>query len=308
MTALRLRGLTKRFGDVVAVAGIDLDVLPGECFGLLGPNGAGKTTTIEICEGLTEPDTGEVEVLGRSWSADSRALRERLGIQLQDTQLSEKLTVEETVRLFRSFYPRGHAVSAVIELVQLEEKRRARVNTLSGGQKQRLALACALVGDPEMVFLDEPTTGLDPQARRQVWELVERLQSMQRTIMLTTHYMEEAERLCDRVAVMDHGRIIALGSPRELIETLGAGQVVFFSLADGATMSLEAIDRAVTSLRPARAIDGGWELQVTAPHEAVPALLAEVARQGVSLAELRTHSPTLEDVFVSLTGRALRDA
>ncbi|HSL71460.1 MAG TPA: ABC transporter ATP-binding protein [Longimicrobiales bacterium] len=305
--ALSLRGLTKRFGDVVAVAGIDLDVRPGECFGLLGPNGAGKTTTIEICEGLTAADSGEVEVLGHGWSGNGRALRERLGIQLQDTQLSEKLTVEETLRLFRSFYSRGHAVSTIIELVQLDEKRRARVGTLSGGQKQRLALGCALVGDPELIFLDEPTTGLDPQARRQVWELVERLQSRDRTIMLTTHYMEEAERLCDRVAIMDHGRIIALGTPRELIAGLGAGQVVFFSVADDAALSVEAIAQAVNSLRPAHAIDGGWELQVAAPHQAVPALLVELARQGVSLAELRTHSPTLEDVFVSLTGRALRD-
>jgi ABC-2 type transport system ATP-binding protein len=306
--ALSIRNLAKRFGDVVAVAGIDLEVQPGECFGLLGPNGAGKTTTIEICEGLTDADSGEVVVLGRRWSDDARALRERLGIQLQDTQLSDKLTVEETLRLFRSFYPRGHTVSSVIELVQLEEKRRARVVTLSGGQKQRLALACALVGDPELVFLDEPTTGLDPQARRQVWELVERLQSMQRTIMLTTHYMEEAERLCDRVAIMDHGRIIALGTPRELIASLGAGQVVFFSIADGANVSVDAISQSVKALRQARSVDGGYELQVTAPHQAVPALLAELARQNVSLAELRTHSPTLEDVFVALTGRALRDA
>ncbi|MGH7467958.1 MAG: ATP-binding cassette domain-containing protein [Longimicrobiales bacterium] len=307
-SALSLRGLTKRFADVIAVAGLDLEVQAGECFGLLGPNGAGKTTTIEICEGLTAADSGDVQILGQRWSGNGRALRERLGIQLQDTQLSEKLTVEETLRLFRSFYPRGHAVNTIIELVQLEEKQRARVGTLSGGQKQRLALGCALVGDPELIFLDEPTTGLDPQARRQVWELVERLQSRERTILLTTHYMEEAERLCDRVAIMDHGRIIALGTPRELIASLGAGQVVFFSLANGAAFSLEGITQAVRSLRPARAVEGGWELQVSAPHEAVPALLAELARQDVSLAELRTHSPTLEDVFVSLTGRALRDA
>jgi ABC-2 type transport system ATP-binding protein len=307
-SALSLRGLTKRFGDVIAVAGIDLEVQSGECFGLLGPNGAGKTTTIEICEGLTAADSGEVQILGRSWSRDERALRERLGIQLQDTQLSDKLTVEETLRLFRSFYARGHEVGDVIELVQLEEKRRARVGTLSGGQKQRLALGCALVGDPELIFLDEPTTGLDPQARRQVWDLVERLQSRERTIMLTTHYMEEAERLCDRVAIMDHGKIISLGTPRELIASLGAGQIVFFSVANGASLSLEPITTAVSSLRPIRALDAGWELQVAAPHEAVPALLGELARQNVSLSELRTHSPTLEDVFVSLTGRALRDA
>jgi len=309
--ALLVRGLRKRFDDVVAVDGLDLSVRQGECFGLLGPNGAGKTTTIEICEGLTVPDAGEVVVLGRRWSRDADALRQRLGIQLQETQLAEKLTVDETLRLFRSFYARGRPVNDVIALVQLGEKRRARVGTLSGGQKQRLALACALVGDPELVFLDEPTTGLDPQARRQVWDLVEELKRMGRTIVLTTHYMEEAERLCDRVAIVDHGRIIAEGTPRELVAGLGAQQIVFFALDEGTAVTpdaLEAIGRTVRAAHPARATDGGWELHVSAPHHAIPALLGELAQRGLPLAELRTHSPTLEDVFVSLTGRALRDA
>ena len=308
---LLVRGLRKRFDDVVAVDGLDLAVRQGECFGLLGPNGAGKTTTIEICEGLTAPDAGEVVVLGRRWSRDADALRQRLGIQLQETQLAEKLTVDETLRLFRSFYARGRPVGDVIALVQLGEKGRARVGTLSGGQKQRLALACALVGDPELVFLDEPTTGLDPQARRQVWDLVEELKRMGRTIVLTTHYMEEAERLCDRVAIVDHGRIIAEGTPRELVAGLGAQQIVFFALDEGTVVApdaLEAIGRAVRAAHPARATDGGWELHVSAPHHAIPALLGELAQRGLPLAELRTHSPTLEDVFVSLTGRALRDA
>ena len=206
-----VRGLRKAYSDVVAVDGLDLEVRSGECFGLLGPNGAGKTTTIEICEGLTKADAGTVELLGLNWETGAAELRQRLGVQLQETQLSEKLTVEETLRLFHSFYRRGPAVSAVIEMVQLEEKLKSRVGGLSGGQKQRLALACALVGDPDLLFLDEPTTGLDPQARRQLWDLIERFKTEGRTIILTTHYMDEAERLCERVAVMDHGKVIALG-------------------------------------------------------------------------------------------------
>src|SRR5688572_21746455 len=247
---LLVRGLRKRFDDVVAVDGLDLSVRQGECFGLLGPNGAGKTTTIETCEGLTVPDAGEVVVLGRRWSRDADALRQRLGIQLQETQLAEKLTVDETLRLFRSLYARGRPVDDVVALVQLGEKRRARVGTLSGGQKQRLALACALVGDPELVFLDEPTTGLDPQARRQVWDLVEELKRMGRTIVLTTHYMEEAERLADRVAIVDHGRVIALGTPRSLIESLGAEHVVEFAVAAGGRRDGAALDESSLATVP----------------------------------------------------------
>ena len=310
--ALLVRNLRKRYDDVVAVDGLDLSVATGECFGLLGPNGAGKTTTIEICEGLTTPDEGEVAIAGQRWDHDARALRERIGIQLQETQLSEKLTVEETVRLFRSFYRKGQPVSHVIGLVQLDEKRKARVGTLSGGQKQRLALACALIGDPELLFLDEPTTGLDPQSRRQLWELVESLRAQGRTILLTTHYMDEAERLCDRVAIVDHGKVIALGTPRELIAGIAAAQVVFFALEGGEGAldadAVAAIGRATGATRPPRATDSGWELHVAAPHEAIPLLLEELRRRGLRTTELRTHSPTLEDVFVTLTGRALRDA
>src|ERR687895_707341 len=243
--ALSVRNLRKTYGDVVAVARLDLEVRRGECFGLLGPNGAGKTTTIEICEGLTTPDSGDVEVLSRRWNTDERELRELLGIQLQDTQLAEKLTVEETLKLFRSFYQRGRDVADVLATVQLEEKRRGRVGTLSGGQKQRLALACAIVGDPELLFLDEPTTGLDPQARRQVWDLIEALKAAGRTIVLTTHYMEEAERLADRVAIVDHGRVIALGTPRELIASLGAEHVVEFALAADRHGTAGALDESV---------------------------------------------------------------
>ena len=306
--ALRVTGLRKRFGDVVAVDGLDLTVAAGECFGLLGPNGAGKTTTIEICEGLTTPDEGTVEVLGRRWDEDERALRERLGIQLQETQLAEKLTVQETVRLFRSFYARGRSVDEVIELVQLGEKRDARVGKLSGGQKQRLALACAMVGDPELLFLDEPTTGLDPQSRRQLWDLIVELKASGRSIVLTTHYMDEAERLCDRVAIVDHGRVIALGSPRELIVGLGAEHVVEFT-SPGATDGVLRAEvlQALDGVKSAREHDGRWSLEVVQLSRAVPALLAELARRGLPLGELATHSATLEDVFVSLTGRQLRD-
>jgi ABC-2 type transport system ATP-binding protein len=249
--ALVVSGLRKSYGDVVAVDGLDLSVKNGECFGLLGPNGAGKTTTIEVCEGLLARDSGGVEVLGRTWEDNAGELRERLGIQLQDTQLAEKLTVRETLALFRSFYRRGRKVADVIDMVQLGEKSDARVGTLSGGQKQRLAVACALVGDPELLFLDEPTTGLDPQSRRQLWGLIEEFRAAGRTVVLTTHYMDEAERLCERVAIVDHGHVIALGTPAELIKSIGA------------------------------------------KHHPP--------------AEPRTTSATLEDVFVMLTGRTLRD-
>jgi len=306
-TVLRVRDLRKAYKDVVAVSGLDLEVQAGECFGLLGPNGAGKTTTIEICEGLTQRDTGEVEVLGLNWEANAKALKQRLGIQLQETQLSEKLTVEETVRLFRSFFHKGPTTEHVIGLVQLEEKRRSRVGTLSGGQKQRLALACALVGDPELLFLDEPTTGLDPQARRQLWELIEEFKRAGRTIVLTTHYMDEAERLCERVAIMDHGKIIALGSPRELVASIGVEHVVEFSVEAGEALDADVL-RTLEGVRDVRTDNGVVRMQVTALHSAVPALLAELVRRGIRLTELRTHSATLEDVFVTLTGRHLRDA
>ena len=303
--ALRVRTLRKTYKDVVAVDGIDLEVQTGECFGLLGPNGAGKTTTIEICEGLTEPDSGEVELLGLHWKTDSEALRQRLGIQLQETQLSDKLTVLETLQLFRSFFRQGPGAEEAIQKVQLEEKRDARVGNLSGGQKQRLALACALVGDPDLLFLDEPTTGLDPQARRQLWDLIEEFKLAGRTILLTTHYMEEAEVLCDRVAIMDHGKVISQGTPRELIASIGVEQVVEFSVGN-TTLDLASIGR-IPGVRDVRSENGSVLMQVTELHQAVPALLAELGRQGVPLTELRTHSATLEDVFVHLTGRHLRD-
>ena len=303
--ALRCSGLVKRYGDVTAVNGLDLEVRRGECFGMLGPNGAGKTTTIEILEGLNTPDAGEVLVLGQRWGqGDDRALRERLGIQLQETRLHEKLSVEETVRLFRSFYQRGPSPAQVLARVQLEEKRKAWVGKLSGGQKQRLSVACSLVNDPEVLFLDEPTTGLDPQSRRQLWDLVAAFQAEGGTVLLTTHYMEEAEQLCDRVAVIDHGRVIALGAPDQLIASLGADHVVFFTVEG--TLDLVAV-RALPAVVEVRVEREGYSLTVREPHLAIPGLLAELARQRLELASLTTHHATLEDVFVSLTGRTLRD-
>ena len=303
--AIRASGLVKRYKDVLAVAGLDLEVRGGECFGLLGPNGAGKTTTVEMLEGLLRPDAGSIEVLGMRWTEHERALRERIGVALQETQLADKLTVTETIRLFRSFYRRGHAVDEVVAMVELEEKRSARVGKLSGGQKQRLALACALVSDPEVLFLDEPTTGLDPQARLHVWAIVESFLAGGGTVLLTTHYMEEAARLAQRVAIMDHGRIIASGTPAGLIASLGAEQIVEF-VADG------AVDAAALAALPgvgaADRRNGGWMLSVRDIGSALPALLAEVGRRGARIGSLRTHEATLEDVFVHLTGRGLRDA
>jgi ABC-2 type transport system ATP-binding protein len=305
-TPLSVHQLRKAYGEVVAVDGLDLEVRAGECFGLLGPNGAGKTTTIEICEGLTPADSGEVVILGRRWGSDDRQLRELLGISLQETQFSEKLTVAETVRLFRSFYLQGPPADRVIDTVQLGEKAGARVGQLSGGQRQRLALACALVGNPQLLFLDEPTTGLDPQSRRQLWEVIEGFKASGRSILLTTHYMEEAERLCERVAIVDHGRVIALGTPRELIESLGAEHVLEFAIAGSGSLEEGAL-AALDGVGSAARRNGTYRLQVAELHRTMPALLGELRRQGAQLTELRTHSATLEDVFVALTGRQLRD-
>ena len=303
-TAVRCTGLFKRYADVVAVNGLDLEVRRGECFGLLGPNGAGKTTAIEILEGLTEPDAGEVEILGTSWQRSGRDLRERLGISLQETQLNEKLTVGETVRLFRSFYRRGRDPEAVLTRLSLDEKRNARVGKLSGGQKQRLAVACALVGDPEVLFLDEPTTGLDPQSRLQLWQQVMDFRATGGTVLLTTHYMDEAERLCDRVAIVDHGQVIALGTPAELISSLHAANVIEF--ASEPEME-EASLRALPGVTELHRRGPNWSLPVGSLAETVPLLLALVERSEAKLVNLSTHRATLEDLFVSLTGRALRE-
>ncbi len=302
--AISCEGLVKRYGNVVAVDGIDLAIRAGECFGLLGPNGAGKTTTVEILEGLNEPDAGTVRVLGRGWSQERRFLRERIGIQLQETQLSEKLTVKETIALFRSFYAKGLKPQEVMRIVRLEEKENSWVRKLSGGQKQRLSLAVALVGDPEILFLDEPTTGLDPQARRQVWDVIADVKARGGTVLLTTHYMEEAERLCDRIAIVDRGKVIALDTPAGLVAQLGAEHVL--EIETETRPDLERL-RGLVDVKDLR-IDGAIvSLTVHEVHRAIPALLQELAAQSLALTRLTTHHATLEDVFVVMTGRHLRD-
>jgi ABC-2 type transport system ATP-binding protein len=304
--ALECVGLVKRYGSVIAVDALDLLVQRGECFGLLGPNGAGKTTAIEILEGLLTPDASEVSVLGLSWASDSATLRPRLGIQLQETQLADKLTVGETLSLFRSFYPDGPRVDELLDTVELSSKRDSWVSKLSGGQKQRLSVACALAGRPELLFLDEPTTGLDPQSRRQLWTVLERFRRGGGTILITTHYMDEAHALCDRVGIMDHGKLIALGTPRELVASLGAEHMVEFAIGTGES-PLHGDLCALPGVRDVRVNDGHTALATSELHSTVPALLDLLRRHDAALTQLGTHSATLEDVFVRLTGRQLRD-
>lgn len=304
---IECRDLRKTYeGKVEAVRGLNLRIETGECFGLLGPNGAGKTTTIEILEGLLAPTSGEVTILGQSWQSHERELREQLGISLQETRLSEKLTVRETIELFASFYRQPRSSDEVLEELQLTEKADAWVGKLSGGQKQRLAVATALVGNPKILFLDEPTTGLDPQSRRQLWDLVRGFQRSGGTVLLTTHYMDEAERLCDRLAIVDHGQIIAEGSPAELIERLGGHHVVEFSVSGNGV----AHDswRLLPGVEGVRDDDDVVSLMVKEPHLTIPALLDAVERQKKELLHLTTRQASLEDVFVRLTGRHLREA
>src|SRR5712672_678329 len=306
--AIQCRDLRKTYdGKLEAVRGLNLEIQAGECFGLLGPNGAGKTTTIEILEGLLEPTSGQVTILGRTWKENGRELREAMGISLQETRLSEKLTVLETVALFAGFYRQPRAPREVLEQMQLEEKADAWVGKLSGGQRQRLAVATALVGNPKVLFLDEPTTGLDPQSRRQLWDIIRTFQKNGGTVLLTTHYMDEAERLCDRLAIVDHGQIIAEGSPEDLIKRQGGHHVVEFAAtgnSDGA--ALEAW-RKLPSVESVREDAGLVALNVQELHLAIPALLDEVKRQGSELLSLTTRQASLEDVFVRLTGRHLRE-
>jgi ABC-2 type transport system ATP-binding protein len=306
--AISVSGLHKKYGDVEAVRGIDFEVATGEVFGLLGPNGAGKTTTVEILEGLLDPTAGEVEVLGMRWSSDERALRERLGVSLQETHLPDRLAVRETLVLFRSFFRHGRDPDEVLRAVSLAEKAGAFYDKLSGGQKQRLAVACALVGDPELLFLDEPTTGLDPQSRLQLWDVIAEFKRNGRTVLLTTHYMEEAERLCDRVAIIDHGKLIALGSPRELIASLGGRDVIEVTLVGGADAPLDADSVArLPGVHGVRRTAGTFLLAVDPLHVALPALVDHLRASSLRLERLATRHATLEDVFVSLTGRGLRD-
>jgi ABC-2 type transport system ATP-binding protein len=304
--AILCRGLVKKYEEVTAVDGLDLEVRSGECFGLLGPNGAGKTTTVEILEGLHAPTAGQVEVLGMRWDRDDHALRQRIGVSLQETHLPDKLTVEEVALLFRSFFSRGRDVSEVLDMVGLREKKTSWVEKLSGGQKQRLAVGCALVSDPDLLFLDEPTTGLDPQSRRQLWDVVQGFKAQGRTVLLTTHYMDEAERLCDRVAVVDRGKVIALGTPAELVASIGGQQVIEVGFENG--VALEDSDlRGLPGVRRVSRAGGGVSLAVDRLHETLPALLGLAQDRRAQLSRLATHHATLEDVFVTLTGRQLRE-
>lgn len=306
--AIQCRDLRKTYdGKVEAVRGLALEIEAGECFGLLGPNGAGKTTTIEILEGLLEPTSGHVSIFGHSWSNNEREMREWLGISLQETRLSEKLTVRETIDLFASFYREPRPTQDVMEELELTEKADSWVGKLSGGQRQRLAVATALVCNPRILFLDEPTTGLDPQSRRQLWDIIRAFQRNGGTVLLTTHYMDEAERLCDRLAIVDHGQVIAEGSPSDLITRLGGHHVVEFSVTgnpDGASLSSW---RALPSVDSVREDEGLIALNVKQPHLTIPALLEAINAQGTSLQHLTTRQASLEDVFVRLTGRHLRD-
>jgi ABC-2 type transport system ATP-binding protein len=314
--AIQCRELRKTYdGKVEAVRGLNLEIQPGECFGLLGPNGAGKTTTIEILEGLLQPTSGQVSIFGNTWQENEREMREWLGISLQETRLSEKLTVRETIELFASFYREPRSSQEVLEELELTEKADAWVGKLSGGQRQRLAVATALVCNPRILFLDEPTTGLDPQSRRQLWEIIRAFQRDGGTVLLTTHYMDEAERLCDRLAIVDHGQIIAEGSPPDLINRLGGHHVVEFSVSGnshgptGKPESRAEKDawRALPSVESVREDDGLVALNVKEPHLTIPALLEAIDKQGSQLQHLTTRQASLEDVFVRLTGRHLRD-
>jgi len=306
--AIECRDLRKTYdGKVEAVRGLHLEIQTGECFGLLGPNGAGKTTTIEILEGLLAPTSGEVSILGHRWRDHEREMREWLGISLQETRLSEKLTVRETIELFASFYRQPRSCEEVLEQLQLTEKADSWVGKLSGGQRQRLAVATALVCNPKILFLDEPTTGLDPQSRRQLWDIIRQFQRDGGTVLLTTHYMDEAERLCDRLAIVDHGQIIAEGSPADLIDRLGGHHVVEFSVSgysDGATLQAW---NGLPSVESVREDDGMIALNVKQPHLTIPALLDAIDKQGSQLQHLTTRQASLEDVFVRLTGRHLRE-
>jgi ABC-2 type transport system ATP-binding protein len=306
--AVQCRDLRKTYdGKVEAVRGLNLEIQTGECFGLLGPNGAGKTTTIEILEGLLQPTSGEVTILGHTWQQNPRELREWLGISLQETRLSEKLTVRETIELFSSFYREPRLSSEVLEQLQLTEKTDAWVGKLSGGQRQRLAVATALVGNPKVLFLDEPTTGLDPQSRHQLWDIIRSFQRNGGTVLLTTHYMDEAERLCDRLAIIDHGQIIAEGTPSDLIDRLGGHHVVEFSVSGNSDSTRLDLWRALPGVESVRHDDGLMNLNVREPHRTIPALLDAVESQGAQLLHLTTRQASLEDVFVRLTGRHLRE-
>ena len=307
--AIECENLTKTYPGkppVEAVRGISLHIKRGECFGILGPNGAGKTTALELMEGLLTPTSGTVKVLGKTWQKDSAWLREKTGISLQETKLSEELTVLETIRLFASFYQDSADPKDIIAQVSLESKSLSLIGKLSGGQKQRVALACALVGRPELLFLDEPTTGLDPQSRRQVWEMIQKFQAKGGTILITTHYMDEAEKLCGALAIVDQGKIIAQGSPEELIKDFGGQtriEVDFLEPGpDPQWITPHGEITQMSEVSPNRFL-----LQTSSLIDSLPKVLAAATLTGKTIQTIRTHQPTLEDVFVGFTGRNLRD-
>ena len=305
-TAISVRGLRKKYGDFEAVRGIDFDVAEGEIFGLLGPNGAGKTTTVEILEGLRQRTAGEVAVLGFDPEKETAAVKDRVGVALQATNLPEKIRVSEAAELFASFYSRSADIESLLRRLQLWDKRHAFYSTLSGGQKQRLALALALVNEPELIFLDEPTTGLDPQVRLEIHSLIGRLREQSRTVLLTTHYIEEAERLCDRVAIIDEGRIVALGSPRELQQ-----RVLGHARVEAATVQPmpEELPDAWHNAAAIAFADGRRRLTAAAENPArfIVELVRWLEGAGVEIEDLHIRRPTLEDVFLELTGKTLRD-
>ncbi|HET9958328.1 MAG TPA: ABC transporter ATP-binding protein [Polyangiaceae bacterium] len=303
--AIRCEALVKRYGEKVAVAGVDLEIPRGECFGLLGPNGAGKTTTVELLEGLTPKDSGRIELFGIPWGTGrDRELRARFGVQLQHTELADKLTVEEVLTLFRSFYPKGKRPEELIALLNLEEERRRQFCQLSGGQKQRVALGCALAGAPDLLFLDEPTTGLDPRARKGLWGVVENFRNAGGTVLITTHYMEEAAALCDRIAIMDAGKIIALGTPRALVDALGLVQFLEFEVQSALD---EAALRKLEVVQSLERRGERYRVRVARSLSALARVFDELERQGVIPIGLSAHQATLDDVFLSLTGRGLEN-
>ena len=301
---LEVENLVKRYGDVEAVRGVSFSVEEGQVFGLLGPNGAGKTTTIEILEGLREPDGGSVRVCGLDPHVSSRELKHEIGAALQSTSLPDKIRVIEAIRLFAGFYKRHRDPEDLLRRFGLEEKRTAFYAKLSGGQKQRLALAMALVNNPRVLFFDEPTAGLDPQVRREIYDIIEELRAEKKTILMTTHYIEEAERLCDRVAIIDHGKVIAIGSPRELKErSAGATRIEVKLAKPSANGTLKNLEGVVD----ARELDGSYVLHTQRPPQAIVSLVKHLEAEGNELVSLEIAAPSLEDVFIEMTGRRLRD-
>jgi ABC-2 type transport system ATP-binding protein len=301
---LQVENLFKRYGDVEAVRGVSFSVAEGEVFGLLGPNGAGKTSTVEVLEGLRVPDSGTISVCGLDPQKNSIALKNEIGATLQATSLPDKLRVSEAIRMFAGFYKRRRNVDDLLKRFGLEEKRNAFYNQLSGGQKQRLALAMALVNDPKVLFLDEPTSGLDPQVRREIYDIIEELKREKKTIVLTTHYIEEAERLCDRVAIVDHGKVIALGTPRELKQKSEHTSRIEARFARPA---LNGTLKGLDGVNDARELDGTYVLHCQKTAPAIVALVKHLEAENNELVSLEIFTPSLEDVFIELTGRRLRD-